>query len=72
MKFIISTLAAICGGLGLGGGTILIIYFMLTNTPQKEAQGINLLFIVPIALISTFISLKNGLINKKSYYTTTN
>ena len=36
--------------LGLGGGAVLIIYLTLfTDTPQLEAQGINLLFFIPIA-----------------------
>ncbi len=51
--------------MGLGGGTILMIYFLIVGQVQKNAQGINLLFIIPISLIATVINYKNNLINKK-------
>ncbi len=48
--------SGILGSMGLGGGAVLIIYLSLfTDTPQLKAQGINLLFFVPIALISVII-----------------
>lgn len=44
------------GSMGLGGGAVLIIYLSLfTDTPQLKAQGINLLFFIPIALIAVII-----------------
>ena len=44
------------GSLGLGGGAVLIIYLNLfTDTPQLKAQGINLIFFVPIALAAVII-----------------
>ena len=48
--------SGILGSMGLGGGAILVIYLSLfTNTEQLRAQGINLLFFIPIALISVII-----------------
>lgn len=48
--------SGILGAMGLGGGSVLIIYLSLfTETEQLTAQGINLLFFVPIALISVII-----------------
>lgn len=48
--------SGILGGMGLGGGGILIIYLSLfTNTKQLTAQGINLLFFIPIGLIALII-----------------
>ena len=42
--------SGLIGAMGLGGGAVLIIYLTLfTDTPQLEAQGINLLFFIPIA-----------------------
>ncbi len=42
--------------MGLGGGGILILYLTLfTDTPQLTAQGINLLFFIPIGLLSVII-----------------
>ena len=57
------TLSAIVGSMGLGGGGVLIIYFNLfTQTPQTLAQGINLLFFIPIAVFSVIIYQKDRLI----------
>ena len=48
--------SGILGSMGLGGGAVLIIYLsLLTETEQLKAQGINLLFFVPIALIAVII-----------------
>ena len=48
--------SGIIGGMGMGGGAVLIIYLALfTNTPQLKAQGINLLFFIPIGLTSLLI-----------------
>ena len=42
--------------MGLGGGGILIIYLSLfTRTEQLTAQGINLLFFIPIGVLSIII-----------------
>ena len=42
--------------MGLGGGGILIIYLALfTDTKQLTAQGINLLFFIPIGILSIII-----------------
>lgn len=53
--------AGILGSMGLGGGGILIIYLSLfSKLEQMNAQGINLIFFVSIALISViFFSFKN-------------
>ena len=49
-------LSGIIGAMGLGGGAVLIIYLTLfTSTNQLKAQGINLLFFLPIALIAVII-----------------
>ncbi len=48
--------SGILGSMGLGGGGILIIYLSLfTSTEQLKAQGINLLFFVPIGILSIII-----------------
>ena len=48
--------SGVLGAMGLGGGAVLIIYLALfTNTQQLAAQGINLLFFIPIALLSVVI-----------------
>ncbi len=48
--------SGILGSMGLGGGGILIIYLSLfTDTKQLAAQGINLLFFIPIGILSLII-----------------
>lgn len=48
-------------GLGIGGGSLLILWLtQVLTTPQQEAQGINLLFFLPSALLSCFFSFRQG------------
>lgn len=66
MSAVVGFLTGILASMGLGGGFILVVWLTLfQDTPQKTAQGINLLFFLPIALISLIFHLKNHLVNKK-------
>ncbi len=48
--------SGIIGGMGLGGGAVLIIYLtVFKDMDQLKAQGINLLFFIPIALVAVII-----------------
>lgn len=52
--------------MGLGGGFILVVWLTIfEEVGQRAAQGINLLFFLPIALVSLVFHLKNHLVNKK-------
>ncbi len=63
MNILIGFLTGICASMGLGGGFILIIYLIaFTQTDQLTAQGINLLFFLPIAFLSLIIHSKNKLV----------
>lgn len=60
---VVSFLSGFIASLGLGGGMVLIIYLAIfTGMEQLEAQGINLIFFVPIALISIILHTKSKLI----------
>ena len=61
MKEIIIGLASgIIGGLGMGGGTVLILLLsMISNIEQHIAQGTNVIFFVPTAIAAIFIFIKN-------------
>ncbi len=64
-------LSGIVGAMGLGGGAVLIIYLTLfTETEQFTAQGINLLFFIPIAVIAVLIYAKRKLIEWKTVFKT--
>lgn len=53
-------LSGIIGAMGMGGGAVLIIYLtVFLNTGRFKAQGINLLFFIPIATLSVIIYARN-------------
>lgn len=71
MSFIMASIVGMASGvlasMGLGGGFVLVVYFALfTDFVQKGAQGINLLFFIPITLIAVVIHIKNKLIDIKT------
>lgn len=68
MEIVWRALAALVAGIfssmGMGGGGILIIYFgLFTAVPQLTAQGINVLFFIPIAAFSVIVYHIKGLID---------
>ncbi len=64
--FLAAFLSGILGAMGLGGGGVLIIYLTaLLGIEQMKAQGINLIFFIPIAVLSVAIYLKRGQIKLK-------
>lgn len=66
MEFIVGALSGIIASMGLGGGFVLLVWLTLfQDVPQRTAQGINLLFFLPIALISIILHSRAKLIDKK-------
>lgn len=62
-SYIAAFFTGIFASLGLGGGMILIIYLTIfAGMSQLEAQGVNLIFFIPIALLSVIMHTKNKLI----------
>ena len=71
MSFVMLSIVGLASGvlasMGLGGGFVLVVYLALfTDFVQKGAQGINLLFFIPITLIAVCIHVKNKLIDMKT------
>lgn len=63
------TASGILGAMGMGGGGILIIYLTLfAGVEQGTAQGINLLFFIPSAIIALIIYWKKHLIDWKTAF----
>lgn len=61
-----SFLGAILSAMGMGGGGIFLLYLsMIAGFDQLKAQGINLIFFVPCAIVAIFIHNKNKLIEWK-------
>ena len=60
-------LTGIFASLGLGGGMILILYMTIfAGYTQLDAQGINLIFFIPIALLSLIIHTNSKLVKWKN------
>ncbi len=65
IEAVLGFLTGVIASMGLGGGFILMIWLtMFADVSQRDAQGINVLFFLPIALISVIIHLRSGLIDK--------
>lgn len=63
---IVGFLSGVIASMGLGGGFVLLIWLTLfEDIAQRTAQGINLLFFLPVAVLSVIMHLRAGLINKK-------
>lgn len=70
MSILIASLVGFASGLtaslGLGGGMVMLLYLTaILGISQLEAQAVNLLFFLPIALISLIIHSKSHLIDFK-------
>lgn len=71
MNWIVASLVGLASGvlasMGMGGGFVLVVYLALfTDFAQKGAQGINLMFFIPITVIAVFLHIKNKLIDIKT------
>ena len=59
--------SGMAASLGLGGGGILLLYLVLAlNMEQLQAQGINLIFFLPCAVIAIIFYTKKKLIDWKA------
>ncbi len=59
-------LTGVLASMGLGGGFVLVVWLTLfMNVDQRAAQGINVLFFLPIAFTALIMHLKNSLVNKE-------
>lgn len=60
----------VCGvlsGLGIGGGTLLMVYMTaVTGMEQTMAQGINLLYFLPTAACALILHAKNRLLRLRT------
>ena len=63
---ITALLAGTISAMGMGGGGILLLYLTaFAGVAQLEAQTINLIFFMPIAVIALIMHTKNKLVNWK-------
>ena len=61
VMLIIGTVLGFLSGLGIGGGSLLILWLtMVLHTDPQTARSINLLFFVPAALVACAMRIKQG------------
>ena len=61
VKLIVGTVLGFLTGLGVGGGSLLILWLTaVLNTDPQIARSVNLLFFLPSALIACGFRLKQG------------
>ena len=66
VALMVGTLLGFLAGLGVGGGSLLILWLtMVLSTEQADARCINLLFFLPAAAISCLFRWKQGKLNPK-------
>jgi uncharacterized membrane protein YfcA len=63
ISYIAALITGVLASLGVGGGMVLIIFLtVIAGVDQLTAQGINLIYFIPIALLSVIIHTKNKMI----------
>ena len=66
-NILIGAISGIVSGMGMGGGTILILCLSLfLGKEQHVAQGANLIFFIPTSIVSIAINIKQKLIKWKT------
>ncbi len=67
IEVLTGVVSGIVSGLGMGGGTILILIFtVFLNVEQHIAQATNLIFFIPTAIIAIYINKKQKLLDLKT------
>lgn len=67
VEVLVGLVSGIVGGLGMGGGTVLILLLSLFfNVEQHIAQSTNVVFFIPTAIASIIVNIKNNNVNIKN------
>ena len=66
LEIIIGIVAGILSGMGMGGGTILVLALILfLNVQQHIAQATNLFFFIPTSIAAIIVNSRNKIIDWK-------
>jgi len=66
ITIIISTILGFLAGIGVGGGSLLIMYLtLIINLPYPQARILNLLFFLPSAIVTSLFRWKQGKLDIK-------
>ena len=66
VSLLVGTVLGFLAGLGIGGGSLLILWLtFVVGMPQEMARGINLLFFLPAAVIACIFRWRQGNVDFK-------
>ena len=66
-EIVVGIIGGIVAGMGMGGGTLTIpLLTIFLKYEQLRAQGVNLVAFLPMAVVASFIHIKNKLVDFKS------
>lgn len=66
ISLIVGILLGLLSGLGIGGGSLLILWLtLILEMEQNTARTINLLFFIPAAVISCYYRKKQGILDMR-------
>lgn len=66
---IVSTVLGLLAGLGVGGGSLLILWLtLILDTEANIARAMNLMFFLPTAVISSFFRRKQGTLQLRKVF----
>jgi len=66
VKLIVGTVLGFLSGLGIGGGSLLILWLtMVLDMDPATARSINLLFFIPSALVACALRIRQGTLKVK-------
>ena len=68
VTMIIATALGFLSGLGIGGGSLLVLWLTIVRGADPQiARSVNLLFFIPSALISCALRMKKGQLNLRPF-----
>ena len=66
VSFFVSFASAVIASMGIGGGAVLLLFLtVFSDTPLATAQGMNLLFFLPVGMTALLFHKKSGLLQVK-------
>ena len=69
IALLVSTILGFLAGIGVGGGSLLILWLtLIVGMPQDSARIINLCFFLPSAIISTLFRKKDGTVKIRKLF----
>ena len=67
--FLAGAAAGVLSGMGVGGGTLLMIWMtVFAGLDQQRAGGINLLYFLPVSAAATACAGRAGLVDRRSFW----